>query len=147
MIMAANINKLAELAIPRSETAIENARFRRENRDWLRMSEEIALNVHYYLRTTNTTQKQLADKMGVSAVYIGKLLRGKENLTLETICKVQKAIGIDFVSISHPYYSSLIEISLSSNRRFSEENAVKSESYGNVVPSGDYFTLVEDNVA
>ena len=76
MIMAANINKLAELAIPRSETAIENARFRRENRDWLRMSQEIALNVHYYLRTTNTTQKQLADKMGVSAVYIGKLLRG-----------------------------------------------------------------------
>ena len=36
----------------------------------MRMSQEIALCLHYYLRKTGLTQKELADKMGVSAVYV-----------------------------------------------------------------------------
>lgn len=90
--MAFDLNKLAEVAKPRSEAAIERARLRRQNRDWIRMSQDIALFLHYYLRNSGMTQKELADKMGVSAVYVGKLLKGSENLTLETICKIQGVI-------------------------------------------------------
>ena len=35
--------------------------------------------------------------------YIGKLLKGNENLTLETICRVQSAIGENLISIHRPY--------------------------------------------
>ena len=90
--MAFDLNKLAEVAKPRSEAAIERARLRRQNRDWIRMSQDIALCLHYYLRNSGMTQKELADKMGVSAVYVGKLLKGSKNLTLETICKIQGVI-------------------------------------------------------
>ena len=49
------------------------------------------------------TQKELADKMQVSPTYVGKLLKGQENLTLETICNIQKVIGRTLISVSQPY--------------------------------------------
>lgn len=104
--MAFNLNKLAEVAKPRSEESKEQARFRKENRDWLRISQEIALALHYYLRTENMTQKALAEKMGISSVYVSKLLKGGENLTLETICKIQNVIGQDLITVSKPYKTS-----------------------------------------
>ena len=79
--MAFDMKKLAEIAKPRNEIAKEKARFRKENRAWLRMSQEIAMCLHYYLRNNGMTQKEMADKMGVSPVYVNKLLKGGENLT------------------------------------------------------------------
>jgi len=121
------MEKLTEVAKPRSEVAKESARQRLENRDWLHMSQDIALDVHYYLRNAGMTQKELADRMGVSAVYVGKLLKGTENLTLETICKVQKALGEELVSIAKPYITKQIMV-FSTKVEFSKE-AVYSKKY------------------
>ena len=74
---------------PRSEKAIERARLRKENREWLSLSQEIALAIHYYIRKAGLTQKELAEDLNVSPAYVAKLLKGGENLTLETICKIQ----------------------------------------------------------
>lgn len=106
--MAFDLEKLAEMANPRSERAKDKARFRKENREWLRMSQDIALAVHYYLRNNGMSQKELAEKMGVSPAYIGKLLKGRENLTLETICKLQSSIGSTLISIAQPYVSKTV---------------------------------------
>lgn len=125
--MAFNIEKLTQIVKPRSETAIERAKMRKENREWLRMSQDIALCLHHYLRTKGMTQKELADKMGVSAVYIGKLLKGEENMTLETICKIQKVTGEWFVSVARPYVNRMI-IRYTPMAQFSA-SAVNSETY------------------
>lgn len=103
--MAFDLEKLAEMATPRSERAKDKARFRKENREWLRMSQDIALAVHYYLRKNGMSQKKLAERMGVSPAYIGKLLKDRENLTLETICKLQSSIGSTLISVAQPYVS------------------------------------------
>ena len=81
--MAFNLDKLSEIAKSRSEEAIEKAQRRKAGRGWLRMSQDIALSLRYYLRKMNMTQKEFAEKMGVSPAYVGKLLKGQENLTLE----------------------------------------------------------------
>ena len=125
--MAFDIEKLAQMAQPRSEAAIARAKARKENREWLRMSQDIALSLHHYLRTAGMTQKELADKMGVSAVYVGKLLKGGENLTLETICKIQNITGEGLVSVARPYVSRMV-MTFTPLRSFSE-NAVESEKY------------------
>ena len=110
--MAFNVDKLAEIAKPQSEEAKAKAHYRRENREWIRMSQDIALSVHYYLRKSGMSQKDLAEKMAVSAAYIGKLLKGNENLTLETICKLQNAIGEELLSLTHPYsFKQVLELS------------------------------------
>lgn len=126
--MGFNIDKLKEIAVPRSEAAKESARTRRENREYLRMSQDIALCIHYYLRKSNMTQKELADKLGVSPVYVGRLLKGGENLTLETICKLQKVLGQDLISVAKPYVTTqIVSLVPLPAQRFSE--TVRSDRY------------------
>ena len=38
------------------------------------------------------TQKQLAERMNCSQQYISKILKGKENLSLETLTKKENAL-------------------------------------------------------
>ena len=142
--MGFNIDKLNEIAVPRSEAAKESARTRRENREYLRMSQDIALCIHYYLRKSNMIQKELADKLGVSPVYVGRLLKGGENLTLETICKLQNVLGQDLISVAKPYVATqIISLVPLPAQRFSE--TVRSDRYTethtlnkNYSSTGDY---------
>ena len=142
--MGFNIDKLKEITVPRSEAAKESARTRRENREYLRMSQDIALCIHYYLRKSNMTQKELADKLGVSPVYVGRLLKGGENLTLETICKLQNVLGQDLISVAKPYVATqIISLVPLPAQRFSE--TVRSDRYTethtlnkNYSSTGDY---------
>lgn len=125
--MQLNQEKLDQVAIERSSLSIERAALRRANRNWLRMSQDIALGLHYYMRTTGANQSELAHKMGVTPVYVSKLLKGNENLTLETICKIQDAIGVSIVSVTKPYISR-IALKAAPNIVFSS-NSVKSDRY------------------
>lgn len=103
--MSFNIEKLKQIAKPCDKRAKEIANQRRQNREWLKMSQDIALLVHYHLRNSGMSQKILAEKMDVSPTYISRLLKGKENLTLETINKLQSALNQNIISIAHPYIS------------------------------------------
>ncbi len=106
--MKFNIDKLAEVAKPAAQKDIDAAKARKENSEWLRISQEIALGVHCYLRDKKMTKTDLANAMNVSPSYIGKLLKGNENLTLETICKLEKIIGrkLIYTSRTRSYPSS-----------------------------------------
>ena len=44
--------------------------------------------------------------MGVSPAYVGKLLKGRENLTLETIWKIQVVLGMSFFHFPFRYAES-----------------------------------------
>ena len=143
-IMNFNIEKLDKIAKPRSEKAIERTRLRKENREWLRLSQDIALALHYYIRKSGMTQKDLAEEMNVSAAYIGKLLKGGENLTLETICKIQHVIGERIISVAKPYvniiltssaYSSATMLKFSSDAAKSETFSEKQMNQNNYVPA------------
>lgn len=103
--MALNRQRLDAVATPRPAENIRRAKARNENREWMRMSQDIALGIHRHLRLTNTTQKEFAERMGVSPAYVGKLLKGRENLTLETIWKIQEQLGITFFSSPFRYQS------------------------------------------
>jgi transcriptional regulator with XRE-family HTH domain len=43
------------------------------------------------------TQKQLAERMECSQQYISKILKGTENLSLETLTKIECALGITVI--------------------------------------------------
>ncbi len=135
--------KLAQIAKPRSETGRLAAEARKKNRDWLKISQEIALGLHYYLRTSGMTQKDMADKMGVSAVYVGKLLKGGENLTLETICKIQRVIGEDLISVAKPYMNRTV-VSFSTMPQFSAFAVSSVKFHGHQQTRGEYVQAVGD---
>ena len=43
------------------------------------------------------TQKMLAEKMGCTQQYISNVLKGKKSMSLETICKIENALGIEII--------------------------------------------------
>ena len=52
------------------------------------------------MRALGMTQKSLAEKMGCSQQYVSLLLKGGENLTLETIAKIEEALGFRLLPFS-----------------------------------------------
>lgn len=81
----------------------DKAQWRRENRRWLRYSGYIALKVKNRLEELNMSQKELAEKMNCSPQYVSKLLKGSENLTLDTISKLEECLDLDLVRSALTY--------------------------------------------
>lgn len=75
----------------------ERAEWRRANRTWLRRSQEIAVRMLDKMEQMHLTQKSLAERMGCSQQYVSKVLKGQENLSLETITKIESALDIDIL--------------------------------------------------
>lgn len=68
----------------------EEAQWRRENHDWLRYSQRIAILL-FYMKREGLTQAAMAERIGCTQQYVSKLLKGTENLTNETIAKIERA--------------------------------------------------------
>lgn len=110
--MALNLNRLKEIAKHASEKERAEARFREENRDWLLKSALIALEVHRYLRLNRMSQSQLAEKLEISSAMVSKLLSGKENLSLKTICRIEDVLQIELVNIPSYENSAFLQVEL-----------------------------------
>ena len=78
---------------------IEQADKYEENKEWLEKSSLIAIKILRTIRSESITQKELAESIGVTSQYINKVVKGNENLTLETICKIERSLGISLVSV------------------------------------------------
>ena len=63
------------------------------NRQWLPYSEKIASRTAKAITEQHISQRQLAERMGCSPQYVSRILKGKENLSLETICKLESALN------------------------------------------------------
>lgn len=82
---------------------LKKAKWRRENRDWLDLSFNIALKTLTVLDENKKegkspkTQKELAKEMDCSPQYISKLVKGKEKLQIDTIAKLESALGVKMI--------------------------------------------------
>lgn len=116
-----NINKIKTKLKNNSKAQsswIEKAKYRKENEAWLDISFAIAVKVMSVLKFNKQTgispksQKELANIMNCTPQYINKVLKGKENLTLESINRIEKAIGavlitaVEYPAINH--YSTIV---------------------------------------
>ena len=75
----------------------ENARWRMDNRAWLRHSQHIAMMMLDRMDELKMSQKQLSELMGCSQQYVSKVLKGQENLSLETISKIEHCLGLQIL--------------------------------------------------
>lgn len=93
------VKKLQAMASKEKPVWEERAKFRRENRDWLKKSQAIAIKVNGIIHEQGISQKDLAALMNVSPQQINKILKGQENLTLETIGRLENALGTTLITI------------------------------------------------
>lgn len=91
--------KMVALASNEVSGWLEDAKWRIENEGWLKHSQYIALTILRTLRAKKISQKELAEMVGVSPQQISKIVKGRENLTLETIAKLEAALGEILIEI------------------------------------------------
>lgn len=78
-----------------------DAQWRRDNRRWLEYSRAITVKIMRAMDEQSVTQTILAERMGCTQQYVSNLLKGSSNMTLETIARIEDALGIEiFQSMS-----------------------------------------------
>jgi ribosome-binding protein aMBF1 (putative translation factor) len=77
----------------------ESEGYKKANRSWLKKSADIALRVLDILDEKRMSQNDLAGKLKVTRQQVSKMLKGQENLTLETISKLEEVLGIGLVKV------------------------------------------------
>lgn len=96
---------------------LEKAKWRQENEDWLDISFSIAVRVASTLSANKKADKfpksqvELASALGCSAQYVNKLLKGEENLQIETICKISCILGITLIEVPKIEIKGSVELS------------------------------------
>lgn len=95
------INCLQEHQSPNPSGWKEKAEWERQNRKWIRRFQYIAVMMLKRMDELHLSQTSLANEMGCSQQYVSKILKGKENLSLETISKIEDALNITFFAPSN----------------------------------------------
>lgn len=96
-----NKEKFQSLASQQSTNIVANNKARIKNRARLRAAQDIALMVLDRLEELKWKQVDLAKQMNVSAQQVNKIVSGKENLTLETIVKLENVLDISILHSTH----------------------------------------------
>lgn len=79
----------------------EEAEWRRDNWSWLQHSQRIAVKALLRMKTLGLTQKALAERMQCTQQYVSKILKGKENMSLDTLTRLENALDISLILDSH----------------------------------------------
>lgn len=76
----------------------EKAEWRMANKPWIRYSQHIAMMMLDRMDELQMTQKRLSELMGCSQQYVSKVLKGQENLSLETLAKIEHCLQLPILS-------------------------------------------------
>ena len=78
----------------------ERAKQRRADKPWLEKSRAISFRILEELKAAEKTQVWLAHQLKITPQQVNKWVKGTENFTLETIAKLEEALGVDLVHIT-----------------------------------------------
>ena len=95
--MSEVIERLKRHQSPTPSKWRERAEWRERNKTWLRHSRHIAMLMLDKMEEMHMTQKHLAELMGCSQQYVSKVLKGQENLSLETMAKIENCLEISIL--------------------------------------------------
>jgi DNA-binding XRE family transcriptional regulator len=85
---------------------VNDVECKRLNKTWLNYSGKIALRVLSAIEDIpGMNQRKLAELMGVTPQHISKIVKGQENMTLETIGKLSEALQIELIDFPKIKYS------------------------------------------
>lgn len=93
-----NKEKFRSLISNEKSNAVFKNKERIKNRARLRESQDIALKVLNKLDVLGWSQRILAEKLKVTPQQVTKIVKGKENLTLETQVKLQQVLDIPILA-------------------------------------------------
>lgn len=120
-----NLENFQKLVSNEQSGWLDKFLYYKANKSWLDKSAMVAVNILEALKTKGWSQKDLAQKMKVSAQQVNKILKGQQNLTFETISKLENALEISLMEIID--YKPLAEIKTSATQIKSASTTLKEE--------------------
>lgn len=117
-------NKLEELTSSSQSNWKKKAENRLANKAWLKHSRKIAIKINVFLKENKIKQKELADLLDVSPQQVSKIIKGRENLTLETISKIENVLNIQLLEVSTPKTN---QINIQKDLEYKKPNFKKNE--------------------
>jgi transcriptional regulator with XRE-family HTH domain len=94
-----NLENFQKLVSNEQSGWLDKFLYYKANKSWLDKSAMVAVNVLEVLKAKGWSQKDLAEKMKVSSQQVNKILKGQQNLTLETISKLETTLEISLIEI------------------------------------------------
>lgn len=115
-----NKEKFISLVSTEITNTVAKNRDRIKNRAMLRESQSIALKVLEKLEEIRWSQRKLAKEMGVTPQQITKIVKGQENLTLETQIKLQSILKIPILAsyLENIEEKSVSEVAITATERY-----------------------------
>lgn len=120
-----NLENFQKLVSNEQSAWLDKFLYYKANKSWLDKSAMVAVNVLEALKAKGWSQKDLAQKMKVSAQQVNKILKGQQNLTFETISKLETALEISLMEIID--YKQVAEIKTSATQIKSASTTLKEE--------------------
>ena len=103
---------------------LENAKFRIENKEWLKYSKNIAIRIIAALEEKKITKKLLAQKLDMSSKDLNQILKGQEDFSLSLIANISSILNKELISFPDFKYnkpiSSTIKKKKSATKRHKE---------------------------
>lgn len=92
-----NKEKFLALVSQKETKTIERAKQRLKQKSYSKLSNQIAFEILERLDELKWKQKDLAEKMEVSPQQVNKWVKGNENFTLDTLCKLGEVLGVELI--------------------------------------------------
>lgn len=124
------LEKFAKLVSNKPSNFLAKLDYYKTNKKRLDQSAKVAVNVLEALKDKGWSQKDLAEKMNVSAQHVNKIVKGQVNMTFETVDKLETALGIVLMEIID--YKSVNEIKTNSTQIKPVEKILTNELVKNV---------------
>lgn len=97
-IQSENMKKFLSLVSPEKSDVHELMQWRQKNRKWLKHSFFIAIKILLTLDKENISIDKFSELSGIEKEEIMKILKGSENMTIETISKIEEALQIKIIN-------------------------------------------------
>lgn len=107
--MPKSANEILSAIAILDSTWIEKAEEYEKNEKWLNFSSKIAYKILETLRQNRlmsklpSSQKELAEITCMKPQQVNKILKGQENLTLETIMRLEDSLNIKLIEVANTY--------------------------------------------
>lgn len=90
---------IKDISVQSTENWMEKVAWRKANKFWIIKSSDIAFRILDALDELGWNKARLAKEMGVSPQQVSKYVRGEENFKLETLCKLEKVLGVELIRV------------------------------------------------
>lgn len=96
-IIRMDAERLRAIARPEKETVKRREAREIADADFLTTAFNIAMQMRRGMRLAGINQLQLAEMMEVDPSVVSRYMRGKSNMELKTLVKIEKALGINII--------------------------------------------------